>query len=333
MNKILNKINIFIQSHQDLKIIIDHCREYKSKNDLKIYIVGGIVRDILLERKINFDLDLVIEGDIDKFSKNLSKILNSKLQEVHGFPNFKLLLKEKFEIDIAHSRKEQYITSGSLPKWTKTSIYEDLYRRDFTINAIALEIKLNKLDIIDPLNGIKDINNKIIRILHQDSFKDDPTRIYRAIKYKSRLGFKFDNETKMNLYKSIKHIQNISTYRKNNELLKLLNEPNLNIILETIYLDKKLKNIIPNLFMNKIHFISKEFWGSSSQIEKLFFSIISFSDKAREEFLRSVNLSKINMKKISYYLEIKHLIETENNIKIEELKASKDFISTLYHCL
>ena len=333
MNKILNKINIFIQSHQDLKIIIDHCREYKSKNDLKIYIVGGIVRDILLEKKINFDLDLVIEGDIDKFSKNLSKILNSKLQEVHGFPNFKLLLKEKFEIDIAHSRKEQYITSGSLPKWTKTSIYEDLYRRDFTINAIALEIKLNKLDIIDPLNGIKDINNKIIRILHQDSFKDDPTRIYRAIKYKSRLGFKFDNETKMNLYDSIKHIQNISTYRKNNELLKLLNEPNLNIILETIYSDKKLKNIIPNLFMNKIHFISKEFRGSSSQIEKLFFSIISFSDKAREEFLRSVNLSKINMKKISYYLEIKHLIETENNIKIEELKASKDFISTLYHCL
>ena len=94
---------------------------------------------------------------------------------------------------------------------------EDALRRDFTINAIALEIKLNKLDIIDPLNGIKDINNKIIRILHQDSFKDDPTRIYRAIKYKSRLGFKFDNETKMNLYDSIKHIQNISTYRKNNE--------------------------------------------------------------------------------------------------------------------
>ncbi len=333
MNKILNKINIFIQSHQDLKIIIDHCREYKSKNDLKIYIVGGIVRDILLAKKINFDLDLVIEGDIDKFSKNLSKILNSKLQEVHGFPNFKLLLKDKFEIDIAHSRKEQYITSGSLPKWTKTSIYEDLYRRDFSINAIALEIKLNKLDIIDPLNGIKDINNKIIRILHQDSFKDDPTRIYRAIKYKSRLGFKFDKETKMNLYESIKHIQNISTYRKNNELLKLLNEPNLSIILESIYSDKKLKNIVPNLFMNKIHFISKEFWGSASQIEKLFFSIISFSDKEREEFLRSVNLSKINIKKISYYLEIKHLIETENNIKIEELKASKDFISTLYHCL
>ena len=144
MNKILNKINIFIQSHQDLKIIIDHCREYKSKNDLKIYIVGGIVRDILLEKKINFDLDLVIEGDIDKFSKNLSKILNSKLQEVHGFPNFKLLLKEKFEIDIEDNLNVvRYIENISSKYNTNLQGFKKLFNEnDLNYEAYNEEIKV-----------------------------------------------------------------------------------------------------------------------------------------------------------------------------------------------
>ena len=87
----------------------------------------------------------------------------------HGFLNYKIQT-ESFSLDIAHCRTEKYINPGELPKWNKSNIIEDLYRRDFTINALAIEILENNFNLIDPLKGIEDINNKIIKSINSPGF-------------------------------------------------------------------------------------------------------------------------------------------------------------------
>ncbi len=334
MSKTLNKINTFIQSNNNLSSIIDYCREYKSKNEIKIYLVGGIIRDILLDTDIEFiDLDIIVDGDIDDFSNKISSRYKSKIKKIHDFPNYKLFLDSGLQIDLAHTRKEKYKSSGSLPQWTKSTINEDLYRRDFSINSIALEIKSDGFKILDPINSINDINKKIIRVLHKDSFKDDPTRIYRAIRYKSRLGFDFDDQTKSLFYNSFMYINNISLYRKNNEILKFLNEPLLANFVSLMNNDQKISSLFPKLFMNKINYINKKFWDESNIREKIFFSFFSVKENKRDEFLNSLSFPKNELREIMYFYEIKQIINKNKIHNQNDMTLSNDFISNLYHCL
>ncbi|MFH1782709.1 MAG: hypothetical protein ABH848_03735 [Candidatus Omnitrophota bacterium] len=160
-----------------------------------VCLVGGPVRDIFLGRD-NHDLDFVIEGDAISFAEKLNSQLKGSVKKHPAFKTATITLK-KISIDLATARKESYERIASYPKVKPASIREDLYRRDFTINAMA--IALNKKtfgNLVDFYNGYNDLMGKKIKILHKDSFKDDPTRIFRAVRFATRFDFKIDDKTK-----------------------------------------------------------------------------------------------------------------------------------------
>ena len=334
MNINQKKLNRFIQSNNNLNIIIDYCRQYISSNNIHIYIVGGFVRDFI-QGNINetIDLDLVVDGNIDDFANNMSSSLGLKLRNVHGFANYKLSFENSISVDVAHSRKESYPNPGTMPKWEKSNIDLDLFRRDFTINSIALEIYKTKFYLLDPLNGQMDLSKKIIRIIHNRSFIDDPTRIFRAIKYKCRLGFDYDKETKNIIQKSIENINRLSKYRKFNEMVKLINEKNIINIIEESNLPIYKNMIFPENFLSKVGFIDESYWNKSNILEKLFFSLIEVNDKVKLEIITNLGFSKKEIKTINSYFEIYKLTKSKKILNINELNISDEFISNLYHCL
>ncbi|MDP9188815.1 MAG: hypothetical protein M3O25_06160 [Actinomycetota bacterium] len=153
-----------------------------------VYLVGGAVRDMLLGAE-RADLDVVVEGDI----KPLAKALGGELVEHERFSTAKVGL-EGLEIDIARARAEDYQQPGALPRVRPATIEEDLNRRDFTINAMALAVD-GESALLDSQGGVEDLRAGVLRVLHEGSFVDDPTRALRAARYAARLGLALDPET------------------------------------------------------------------------------------------------------------------------------------------
>src|SRR4030042_521069 len=159
-----------------------------NKMGQEMFLVGGGVRDLFLGRP-NFDLDLVIEGDAIKLAQELAKSSRVKLIVHRCFGTAKLNFSD-FTLDIAAARRETYSRPGALPDVQPGTINDDLFRRDFSVNAMALCLAPERFgELIDLYHGQDDIANRLIRVLHPNSFIDDATRIFRAIRYEQRLGF------------------------------------------------------------------------------------------------------------------------------------------------
>lgn len=166
----------------------------------RAYLVGGSVRDLLRSEE-NLDIDIVIEGDGISFAKAIGERLNAKVRTHQRFRTAQIIT-ETIKLDVATSRTEYYESPAALPKVETSSIKKDLYRRDFTINTLA--IKLNPGDfglLIDFFGGQRDLREKTIRVLHNLSFVEDPTRAFRAVRFSERFGFKISKHTE-NLIKS-----------------------------------------------------------------------------------------------------------------------------------
>ncbi len=193
-------INTFKGLPEDLfpKLIIaaDHARVNR------VAIVGGILRDLLITKTLQQtikefqDLDLIIEGSVEKFSEAIEQTFEkdrvSIIRRNSSYKTIELTIDE-IRIDIARARIDNYEKPGENPKIEKTSIEEDLFRRDFTINSIALDIRNNK--IIDPYKGIQAITNRKLELIHKKSISEDPTRIIRAARYSSRLNFELNSSS------------------------------------------------------------------------------------------------------------------------------------------
>jgi tRNA nucleotidyltransferase (CCA-adding enzyme) len=178
----------------------------------KLYLVGGVVRDLLMGQP-NFDLDLVVEGSAIELAQQLKGIDKGKITTHPRFNTAKLQW-QKWSIDLATARSETYEKPGALPAVTPGPIDQDLSRRDFTINAMA--ICLNPGDygqLVDPHGGRDDLQAKRIRILHQKSFIDDATRIWRALRYEQRLGFHLERSTQTLLQRDVARLETISADR------------------------------------------------------------------------------------------------------------------------
>lgn len=211
---------MIIKPLNDLKLINTVIKEKKS---VKAYLVGGCVRDWYLGRKC-FDIDITFSEYPLEIAKKIAKRFNLKLKE---HPNFLTIsiYNNKRRIDFATFRKETYTHPAALPQVKKAeSIEEDLKRRDFTTNALALSLNENRFNAVDIFNSIKDIEKGIIRVLHDKSFIDDPTRIFRAIRFAKRFNWKIEEKTYRLIKRDLNYIKLLSKERIRNELIKILKE-------------------------------------------------------------------------------------------------------------
>ena len=168
----------------------------------RVYLVGGAVRDLLLGRPVT-DLDLVATGEVSRLAEQLEPCPDSKLTRSRRFGTWSWRRADGSRLDLARGRREVYPVPGALPQVVPADLAEDLSRRDFSINAIALELDERRTGRIhDPLGGREDLTRRRIRVLHERSFLDDPTRIFRAIRFAGRLGFSLEPTTKRLLRES-----------------------------------------------------------------------------------------------------------------------------------
>jgi len=163
--------------------------------DLPLYVVGGFVRDLLLGLD-NLDLDLVVEGDGIAFARKLAAEHGGRVKAHERFGTAVVVLPDGVKLDVATARTEYYEFPTALPTVEQSSIKKDLYRRDFTINALAVRLNGRGFgEVLDFYGGQRDLKDKAIRVLHSLSFVEDPTRVFRAIRFETRFGFHLGKDT------------------------------------------------------------------------------------------------------------------------------------------
>jgi tRNA nucleotidyltransferase (CCA-adding enzyme) len=191
-----------------------------------VYLVGGTVRDILLGER-SFDVDIAVEGDAIALAQALADALGGRVRAHDKFGTAVVLYGEDERVDVVTARTEFYDAPAALPTVEHASIREDLFRRDFTINAMAVSLKGADLGrLVDPFGGRRDLEAKTIRVLHNLSFIDDPTRIFRAIRYENRYGFRMDDHSVRLARGTIEMglVGDLSSARLRDELEALLSE-------------------------------------------------------------------------------------------------------------
>jgi tRNA nucleotidyltransferase (CCA-adding enzyme) len=223
--------------------------EIAGKRGFGLFLVGGVVRDLLLGHP-NYDIDMVVEGDAITLTRALP-LQKNKTEIYTSFRTAKYKL-GKWTIDLATARSELYEKPGILPTVSPSNIQTDLLRRDFTINAMAISLNPgNYGELIDPNKGMLDLKRKLIRILHDKSFEDDATRIWRAMRYEQRLDFEIEKETLRLLKRGLNMLDTISGDRVRHELELVLSEKEPEKILRRAEELKVLSKIHPKLKGNE----------------------------------------------------------------------------------
>ncbi len=238
------------QLPERVKAILQQLGSVADHNHMRIFLVGGIVRDLLL-RQANLDIDIVVEGDGITFAKCFSSQVDCRVRIHEKFGTAVIVFPDGFKVDIASARLEYYDSPAALPKIEYASIRHDLARRDFTINTLTISLNLNSYgQMFDFFGGQRDLKDKAIRVLHNLSFIEDPTRLFRAVRFEQRLGFKIGAQTER-LMKSAVHmnlVKKLGGPRILNELELILSEDHVLPALSRLqqfdllkFIDKKIK--------------------------------------------------------------------------------------------
>ena len=243
--------------------LIDTAGRIAKENGFVAFLAGGFVRDLLLNFE-NYDVDIVIEGDGIIFAEKFAENLGVDVKKYKKFGTAVINLPDGIKIDIATARTEFYRFPGSIPEVEYSSIKYDLYRRDFTINAMAVNINPDNFgDLIDYFGGQRDLNGKLIRVLYNMSFVEDPTRIFRAIRFEQRYGFKIEKNTEHFLKNAVELelINKLAGQRIQDELVQILSEDEplkalrrmaefnvLRILSPDIKLDENMEGLFAELF-------------------------------------------------------------------------------------
>ncbi len=204
-------------------VFFSELKSLAEKTDINFYVVGGCVRDKLMGIESVYDIDIAIEYRFDEFISLFKKHFNIEEQRISQFKTA-LFDFGDFTVDIVTARKETYASHGKLPSITESHIEDDLLRRDFTINSIAMLLPDEKY--VDPLGGIEDIKKRIIRGNKAGLFYEDPTRIFRLFKYAERFAFTIADETIADLNESLSPdlFEHVSMSRISREWMLILNE-------------------------------------------------------------------------------------------------------------
>jgi tRNA nucleotidyltransferase (CCA-adding enzyme) len=215
------KINQILPSEQIT--LLKQAASIAGEKNLQLYLVGGIVRD-LLRGQPNDDLDLVVEGGAQEFARKFAARTGGKLTVHEMFNTAKVTFSDS-TVDIAMARTETYAQPGALPVVAPGTIKTDLFRRDFTVNAMAVCVSPERYgELIDLYRGLQDLQNKLIRVLHEQSFVDDATRIWRAVRYEQRLDFQIEADTLNWLRRDVSGLKTVGGYRLRRELELVLKE-------------------------------------------------------------------------------------------------------------
>ena len=279
------------------------------------------MRDGLLGTPI-LDLDISVSNADLAFAEAVASKCNTRVLESSQFSTYKIAAYGT-EVDIAMTRSERYDSPAALPSVLPASIGEDLQRRDFSINAIALSLNEDSFgEILDPMGGIGDNDRKIIRVLHPESFRDDPTRAFRAIRYAGRLGFEFEHETLNSLKCSLPYINSLSGDRIRNEMRYMFFEKSATTIMSMARVLNVLEAIYPTLTWPES---SIEMPGHTKDDENVlaFVSILSESLDSMdvERFIGRLNMPSNWSKVVLDTQKIKELFEMlkTNSVSNSEL--------------
>jgi tRNA nucleotidyltransferase (CCA-adding enzyme) len=235
--------------------LLDPLIRKAGQSGMPIYLVGGCVRDILLGKE-SLDIDVVVEGSALSFAKSAARVYKAKLVSHEAFLTHTLVFPDGRHLDIATARTETYVAPAALPVVEPASLQEDLYRRDFSINAIA--VSLNELDyghVWDAFGGVEDLKAGKVRVLHSESFRDDPTRVFRAARFAGRFKSTLDWRTREWLVDSIAKQEpaQLSAARLREELIPILNEKDPRPALSLLSDWGALSFLIPHLRWEKSH--------------------------------------------------------------------------------
>ncbi len=312
------------------------------KTNVNAFIVGGFVRDILM-KKPNYDLDMVVEGSAIKFAGVLRDKFNGSIVVHERFGTAKIVKNwpawlgpcpnedNKLIIDIATARTEAYKKPAALPTVEFCSLKEDLERRDFTINAMAVGINKKNFGLfIDFFSGIKDLKKGIIRALHDKSFIDDPTRIFRAVRFEQRLGFSIEKHTEYLIQHAVRKemFKWTENQRIKEELILIFKEksPEKAVLrmqelheLRFIHPDLVLRNDIKKIFRRKKRFI---LWQDKCAVKR---------DKKPKYWLVNLMLmlDKLDTQKIEEILSRFNFTRSESFKLIEYASKSKHIVKKL----
>lgn len=309
----MNLINEISKKEDDTLTLI---KEICILNEIEVYVVGGAVRDLILGVKTK-DIDICICDDPMKIILELTDVKQYKYYK--KFQTSTVEFNNGIIIDIIRCRKEKYSNIGSLPVIEPSNLYNDLYRRDFTINAIAYDLIQNQ--IIDPFNGLFDLKNKTIKKIHKNSYLEDPTRIFRCIKYSVRYNLRI--EDKKEILEAINNsiFEHISNDRFMKEIMLMCYEEKwLNNIKQCV----KYKILDINIDLNLINDSFFMFDFSNIDDRMLFLFGILYQERDKKIFMNNSILSKKLIKAFKKYY---NSVENINNTLLNTVSNY-----TIYNC-
>ncbi|MGQ9677851.1 MAG: CCA tRNA nucleotidyltransferase [bacterium] len=298
----------------------------------KVYLVGGAVRDWFLKQPTP-DWDIAVDLGAKKgkpvVEKEMFKLLNELCQHLKGrfvfyrsFLTGTIILPDETKIDIGHTRCETYAKPATLPRVEPASIEEDLARRDFTINAFALELTPHRDILIDPFQGQQDLHLRLVRIIHPESFIDDPTRIFRALRFAIRLDYRIESGTIYLLRTAVKerYLSLLTPERILYELRCILAEPSALKIFESLRKENILQSCWQTFRIDRaLEWGLKKLSEQGATPQELFCYLLSFLPVTEKFPITTEESSTVS------------LLRNRNLLRKQLMKAKRP--STIYHLL
>jgi len=240
---------IFQELSPRLVRVLERAGHFADEKGWKAYLVGGSVRDLLLHEK-TIDLDILVEGHGLEFARDFARSEQGAFKLYRRFATALVILPGGIKVDVTTTRSETYPSPGALPVVLPSTLEDDLRRRDFTINALAVSLNRSTFGLLTDLGGgLADLKQGLIRVLHADSFRDDPTRIFRAVRFQQRLGFAIEPETARLIRTAVdlKMFEQVSAERLRRELDLIFTEAHPARAIESMADFDQLRFIHPRL--------------------------------------------------------------------------------------
>lgn len=228
----------------DYQTFLQSLKEFSGSISTNFYLIGGFVRDKLLDMNNLTDIDIAVEYEFDQFIENFNRYFNTNPKMISRFKTAAYDI-DGLSVDIITARKESYEVPGALPDITPSTLEDDIRRRDFTVNSLAMHPATG--DIIDKIGGMKDLNKGIMRANRENLFTEDPTRLFRLLKYSNRLKFDIEKNTYTQMNNALENrllFDNISKARISSEWISIMNDCGFETSLIEIYRYNIIKNIM-----------------------------------------------------------------------------------------